>query len=184
MVSGRVLSRTNRQAMAGLYNIARMRSQMAGKKKKKKKRMPLFMTKLGGLVVAKGIRAWMSTLDYRAVFYDQFGRSDSRRRWAADLRLLAREYSPAAVSSWALQFGDAVEPASGRRDSGARGLPHGLRLRARLDVSRRGESNLGIVGAKSRSTSDDHARRAARAAAADWPRGRSIWRRGCNCRWW
>ncbi len=49
-----------------------MRSQMAGKtKKKKKRRMPAFMTKLGGLVVAKGIRAWMSTLDYRAVFYDQ-----------------------------------------------------------------------------------------------------------------
>ena len=41
------------------------------KKKKKKKRMPAFMTKLGGLVMAKGIRAWMSTLDYRAVYYDQ-----------------------------------------------------------------------------------------------------------------
>src|SRR5258707_8373152 len=49
-----------------------MRSQMADKtKKKKKKRMPAFMMKLGGLVVAKGIRAWMSTLDYRAVFYDR-----------------------------------------------------------------------------------------------------------------
>src|SRR4029078_11287242 len=49
-----------------------MRSQMAGKtKKKKKKRMPAFMTKLGALVLSKGIRAWMSTLDYRAVFYDQ-----------------------------------------------------------------------------------------------------------------
>lgn len=43
---------------------------MAGKKKKKK-RMPAFMTKLGALVLSKGIRAWMSTLDYRAVFYDQ-----------------------------------------------------------------------------------------------------------------
>jgi lysophospholipid acyltransferase (LPLAT)-like uncharacterized protein len=49
-----------------------MRRQMTGKtKKKKKKRMPGFMTKLGGLVVAKGIRAWMRTLDYRAVFYDR-----------------------------------------------------------------------------------------------------------------
>jgi lysophospholipid acyltransferase (LPLAT)-like uncharacterized protein len=49
-----------------------MRSSMAGKtKKKKKRRMPAFMMKLGGLVVAKGIRAWMSTLDYRAVFYDR-----------------------------------------------------------------------------------------------------------------
>src|SRR3954465_4735653 len=49
-----------------------MRSSMAGKtKKKKKKRMPAFMMKLSGLVMAKGIRAWMSTLDYRAVFYDR-----------------------------------------------------------------------------------------------------------------
>jgi lysophospholipid acyltransferase (LPLAT)-like uncharacterized protein len=50
-----------------------MHSQMAaGKtKKKKKKRLPGFMMKLGGLVAAKGIRAWMSTLDYRAVFYDR-----------------------------------------------------------------------------------------------------------------
>jgi lysophospholipid acyltransferase (LPLAT)-like uncharacterized protein len=49
-----------------------MRSEMAGKtKKKKKRRMPAFMMKLGGLVMAKGIRAWMSTLDYRAVFYDR-----------------------------------------------------------------------------------------------------------------
>jgi lysophospholipid acyltransferase (LPLAT)-like uncharacterized protein len=49
-----------------------MRGQMTGKKKKKKKRRtPDFLTRLGGLVVAKGIRAWMSTLDYRAVFYDQ-----------------------------------------------------------------------------------------------------------------
>jgi lysophospholipid acyltransferase (LPLAT)-like uncharacterized protein len=49
-----------------------MRSQMAGKtKKKKKKRLPAFMTKLGALVLSKGIRAWMSTLDYRAAFYDR-----------------------------------------------------------------------------------------------------------------
>lgn len=44
---------------------------MAGKKRKKKRRMPAFMMKLGGLAAAKGIRAWMSTLDYRAVFYDR-----------------------------------------------------------------------------------------------------------------
>ncbi len=41
------------------------------KKKKKKKRMPAFMTKLGALVMAKGIRAWMSTLDYKVVYYDR-----------------------------------------------------------------------------------------------------------------
>jgi lysophospholipid acyltransferase (LPLAT)-like uncharacterized protein len=44
---------------------------MAGKKKKKKWRLPAFMMKLGGLVAAEGIRAWMRTLDYRAVFYDR-----------------------------------------------------------------------------------------------------------------
>jgi hypothetical protein len=50
-----------------------MHSQMAaGKtKKKKKKRLPGFMMKFGGLLASKGIRAWMSTLDYRAVFYDR-----------------------------------------------------------------------------------------------------------------
>src|SRR5262249_35839910 len=48
-----------------------MRSPMASqtKKKRKKKRMPAFMTKLGALVLSKGIRAWMSTLHYRADFY-------------------------------------------------------------------------------------------------------------------
>ncbi len=47
---------------------------MAGKVKKKKKpkrRMPAFMMKLAGRAAATGIRAWMSTLDYRAVFYDR-----------------------------------------------------------------------------------------------------------------
>jgi lysophospholipid acyltransferase (LPLAT)-like uncharacterized protein len=43
---------------------------MAGKKKKKK-RMPAFLMKLGGLLAAEGIRAWMRTLDYRAVFYER-----------------------------------------------------------------------------------------------------------------
>jgi lysophospholipid acyltransferase (LPLAT)-like uncharacterized protein len=44
---------------------------MAGKKKNKKRRTPAFMMKLGGLVAAEGIRAWMRTLDYRGVFYDR-----------------------------------------------------------------------------------------------------------------
>jgi hypothetical protein len=44
---------------------------MAGKKKKRKRRMPAFLMKLGGLAAAEGIRVWMSTLDYRAVFYDR-----------------------------------------------------------------------------------------------------------------
>ncbi len=43
---------------------------MAGKKKKKR-RMPALWMKLGGLAAAEGIRAWMSTLDYRGVFYDR-----------------------------------------------------------------------------------------------------------------
>jgi lysophospholipid acyltransferase (LPLAT)-like uncharacterized protein len=41
------------------------------KKKKRKRRLPAFMTKFAGLVAAEGIRAWMSTLDYRAAFYDR-----------------------------------------------------------------------------------------------------------------
>src|ERR1700757_3647157 len=43
---------------------------MAGKKKKNS-RMPAGFMKLGGLLASEGIRAWMSTLDYRAVFYDR-----------------------------------------------------------------------------------------------------------------
>src|SRR3954451_1493976 len=43
---------------------------MAGKKKGKR-RMPVPLIKLGGLAAAEGIRAWMSTLDYRGVFYDR-----------------------------------------------------------------------------------------------------------------
>jgi len=51
---------------------ARMHSEMSGKTKKKKKmQVPAFIMKLGGLVVTKGIRAWMSTLDYRVVYYDR-----------------------------------------------------------------------------------------------------------------
>lgn len=41
------------------------------RKKKRKFRLPLFMTKLGGLITAEAIRAWMSTIDCRAVFYDR-----------------------------------------------------------------------------------------------------------------
>lgn len=36
-----------------------------------KRGMPPFMLKAMGLAAAGGIRAWMRTLDYRAVFYDQ-----------------------------------------------------------------------------------------------------------------
>jgi lysophospholipid acyltransferase (LPLAT)-like uncharacterized protein len=43
---------------------------MAGKKKGKR-RMPAPLMKLCGLGAAEGIRAWMSTLDYRGVFYDR-----------------------------------------------------------------------------------------------------------------
>lgn len=43
--------------------------EMAGNKGHKP-RFPSFLMKLGGLATAEGIRAWMSTLDYRAVFYD------------------------------------------------------------------------------------------------------------------
>jgi hypothetical protein len=40
-------------------------------KKKRKPQLPAAFMKLGGLLTAEGIRAWMSTLDYRAVFYDR-----------------------------------------------------------------------------------------------------------------
>jgi lysophospholipid acyltransferase (LPLAT)-like uncharacterized protein len=46
-------------------------SMSGTKKKKKKRRMPTSLMKLGGLLASEGIRAWMSTLDYRAVFYDR-----------------------------------------------------------------------------------------------------------------
>jgi lysophospholipid acyltransferase (LPLAT)-like uncharacterized protein len=41
------------------------------RKKKRKPRLPAAFMKLGGLLTAEGIRVWMSTLDYRAVFYDR-----------------------------------------------------------------------------------------------------------------
>jgi lysophospholipid acyltransferase (LPLAT)-like uncharacterized protein len=41
-----------------------------GRKKKLKIRLPRFAMKLAGLVAASTVRAWMGTLDYRAVFYD------------------------------------------------------------------------------------------------------------------
>lgn len=42
-----------------------------GKKKRRKPRLPAFVVKLGGLLAAKGIQSWMSTVDCRAVFYDR-----------------------------------------------------------------------------------------------------------------
>jgi lysophospholipid acyltransferase (LPLAT)-like uncharacterized protein len=41
------------------------------RKKRHKPRLPRSLTKIGGLVAAETIRAWMSTLDYRATFYDR-----------------------------------------------------------------------------------------------------------------
>ena len=44
------------------------------RRKRKKRHFPRtrnFFTKLGGLLAAKGIGAWMNTLDARAVFYDR-----------------------------------------------------------------------------------------------------------------
>jgi lysophospholipid acyltransferase (LPLAT)-like uncharacterized protein len=41
------------------------------RKKKRKPKLPSSFMKLGGLLSAEGIRAWMSTLDYRGVFYDR-----------------------------------------------------------------------------------------------------------------
>jgi lysophospholipid acyltransferase (LPLAT)-like uncharacterized protein len=41
------------------------------RKKRFKLRLPRFFTCLGGLVMSEAIRAWMSTLDYRGVFYDR-----------------------------------------------------------------------------------------------------------------
>jgi lysophospholipid acyltransferase (LPLAT)-like uncharacterized protein len=42
-----------------------------GRKKRFRPALPRFLTNLGGLVAAEGIRAWMSTIDYRAAFYDR-----------------------------------------------------------------------------------------------------------------
>jgi lysophospholipid acyltransferase (LPLAT)-like uncharacterized protein len=41
------------------------------RKKRFRPRLPRALTKFGGLITAEAIRAWMSTLDYRAVFYDR-----------------------------------------------------------------------------------------------------------------
>ncbi|HJQ80635.1 MAG TPA: lysophospholipid acyltransferase family protein [Lacipirellulaceae bacterium] len=39
--------------------------------KRRKLKLPRALVKVGGLVTAEAIRAWMSTLDYRAAFYDR-----------------------------------------------------------------------------------------------------------------
>jgi lysophospholipid acyltransferase (LPLAT)-like uncharacterized protein len=41
------------------------------RKKRRKLKVPRPLVKLGGLVTAEAIRGWMSTLDYRAAFYDR-----------------------------------------------------------------------------------------------------------------
>jgi lysophospholipid acyltransferase (LPLAT)-like uncharacterized protein len=57
-----------RERVLSAPEIARMQIMA---KKKKKRRVPAFVTKFGALLAAKGIQAWMGTLDYRAVFYDR-----------------------------------------------------------------------------------------------------------------
>jgi lysophospholipid acyltransferase (LPLAT)-like uncharacterized protein len=42
-----------------------------GRKKRLRPALPRIVANLGGLATAEAIRAWMSTLDYRAVFYDR-----------------------------------------------------------------------------------------------------------------
>ena len=44
---------------------------MPRKKKKLKIKTPKFVVNFAGHVATVGLRAWMSTLDYRAVFYDR-----------------------------------------------------------------------------------------------------------------
>jgi len=41
------------------------------KRRRKKRKLPESLNGIGGLVTAEAIRAWMRTLDYRAVFYDR-----------------------------------------------------------------------------------------------------------------
>jgi lysophospholipid acyltransferase (LPLAT)-like uncharacterized protein len=41
------------------------------RKRRFRRRLPSGLTKLGGLVAAEAIRAWMGTLDYRAAIYDR-----------------------------------------------------------------------------------------------------------------
>jgi lysophospholipid acyltransferase (LPLAT)-like uncharacterized protein len=41
------------------------------RKKRHKLRLPAVLNKLAGLITSEVIRGWMSTLDYRAVFYDR-----------------------------------------------------------------------------------------------------------------
>jgi lysophospholipid acyltransferase (LPLAT)-like uncharacterized protein len=41
------------------------------RKNRRKLKLPHALVKVGGLVTAEAIRAWMSTLDYRAAFYDR-----------------------------------------------------------------------------------------------------------------
>jgi lysophospholipid acyltransferase (LPLAT)-like uncharacterized protein len=44
---------------------------MKRRKKRFRTTLPHWLTNFGGLVTAEAIRAWMSTLDYRAAFYDR-----------------------------------------------------------------------------------------------------------------
>src|SRR5262245_52010183 len=57
--------------MAGLFIAKRMEAHMLGYIKRRKPRIPGFMLKSAGLMMALTIRAWMRTLEYKAVFYDR-----------------------------------------------------------------------------------------------------------------
>jgi hypothetical protein len=48
-----------------------MSTESTKKRHGQKRRQPNWLTKLGGLLAAKGIQSYMSTLDARAVFYDR-----------------------------------------------------------------------------------------------------------------
>ena len=94
--------------------------------------------KFGGLLFAGlGVRGWMSTLDYKAAFYDPtVDPVDPRYRGQKIYIFWHENISLPALSARALQPGDAAEPASRRRHPDRGRLPLGFRIGARLDVRR------------------------------------------------
>ena len=143
-----------------------------------------FLMKLGGLLAAKGIRAWMSTLDYRAVFYDRsvdpvLGVGGPRIYvfWHENILL-------PLVSARPLPPGDAAEPASATPTSWPASpiTWASIACAARRIAAAHGRSgNCPNAAARSISRSRPTARAA---RAGNWRKGRSIWPRGCNCRSW
>ncbi len=97
-----------------------------------------FLNKLGGLLGSAAVRWWMSKLDYKVLYDDPaIDPVFSRMSRAENLYFLARIHPFPAVSSRTLQPGDAAEPSPRRRNSLLRGAPPGVRVRSRLDQSRR-----------------------------------------------